>query len=70
TEAPRAITAVSNEHGTFVLCNVPASDATLRVRADGWQPGDVPIQVRAGVVLWQDVWLDPAPTAPSAPAPG
>lgn len=56
----RAITAVSNEHGTYVLCNAPEGEATLETHADGWQPGSTPFRVRPGIVLWQDLMLDPA----------
>jgi hypothetical protein len=59
TPQPHA-TGVSNEHGTYVLCNVPEGDASLEARADGWRPGIRPFHVRAGVVMWQDVFLDPA----------
>lgn len=55
------INGVSNAHGTYVLCNAPAGDATLTAHADGWQPVTMPFRVQAGVVLWQDLILDPAP---------
>ncbi len=66
---PRGVTAVSNEHGTFVLCNVQAGDASLQAHADGWQPDIIPFRVQAGVVLWQDLTLQPAVAAPRSPDP-
>lgn len=68
-EKPRpAITGVSNEHGTYVLCNVPAGDAVLQARAEGWRPGNASLRVQAGIVLWQDLTLEPA-APPRDPPP-
>ncbi|MEJ2187452.1 MAG: carboxypeptidase-like regulatory domain-containing protein [Gemmatimonadota bacterium] len=65
----RPVTGVSNDHGTFVLCNVPAGDASLQAHAAGWRPGSMPFHVQAGVVLWQNLTLDPAPAPPDRPEP-
>jgi hypothetical protein len=62
------ITGVSNAHGTYVLCNVPAGDASLQAHAEGWRPGSVSLRVQAGIVLWQDVTLEPA-APPRDPPP-
>jgi len=56
TPTPR--TRVSNQHGTYVFCNVPPGDKVLlRVRAPGHRPETQTVQVRVGMIGWYDVYM-------------
>jgi hypothetical protein len=56
TPAPRST--VSNQHGTYIFCNIPqGDDITLRVRAPGRPVQEEKVRVRNGMIGWYDVYV-------------
>ncbi len=64
-EGARPLTTLANDRGTYILCNVPLGESPLRVRADGWRPRQVTVEVRAGMIGWYDVFLYPGSSSSS-----
>ncbi len=50
----------TSANGVFVVCNVPAGAATLRVEAPGFRPDTGAVEARAGAVGWFDIELETA----------
>jgi hypothetical protein len=48
---------VSSANGVYVICNVPAGNATTRTELIGYRADEGPIEVRAGAIAWYDVHL-------------
>ena len=57
----RRPSALSNENGTYILCNLPPGKAVpVRVLLEGRRPEALEVEVRPGTVSWYDVFLRPA----------
>lgn len=69
-ETPAPLTTVSNDRGSYILCNVPLGESPLRVRADGKRPRQVTVQIRAGMISWYDVLLYPSSRSNSSSSAG
>jgi Carboxypeptidase regulatory-like domain len=48
---------VTSANGVYVICNVPAGGAVMRVELPGYRPDVGPVQARAGDVGWYDIAL-------------
>ncbi len=48
---------LTSANGVYVVCNVPAGRATMRVELDGYRPDIGPVEAHAGDVGWYDVDL-------------
>lgn len=50
---------LTSANGVYVICNVPAGRASLRVDLAGYRPDVGPVEARAGDVGWYDIDLKP-----------
>jgi hypothetical protein len=56
TPGPRST--VSNQHGTYIFCNIPqGDDIALRVQAPGRPMQEEKVRVRNGMIGWYDVYV-------------
>jgi len=54
-------TAVTDRHGTYIFCFVPARErVSVRVEAAGYRPDEQVVEIRRGTISWYDFRLRPA----------